>query len=41
MVIMQTYRSWLQENMPIPARDLARLTHQMLSEDLIAMLRKE
>lgn len=41
MVIMQTYRSWLQENMPITIPELARLIHQMLSEDLIAMLRKE
>jgi len=41
MVVMQTYRSWLQENMPISARELARFIHKMLSEDLIAMLRKE
>lgn len=41
LVIMQTYRSWLQENMPIPARELAHLIYQMLSEDLIGMLRHE
>ena len=39
--IEQAIRSWLQENMPISARELARFIHKMLSEDLIAMLRKE
>jgi len=41
MVVMQTYRSWLQENMPISTRELASFLYQMLTEDLIAMLRKE
>lgn len=41
MVVMQTYRSWLQEDMPISAGELSRLIRQLLSEDMIAVLRQE
>lgn len=41
LIIMQTYRSWLQEDMPISTRELAHLIYRMLSEDLIGMLRHE
>lgn len=39
MVTMQTYRRWLLEEMPIPARELAVFLNQMLSGDMIRMLR--
>ena len=38
MVTMQTYRSWLLEDMPIPPRELAAFLNQMLVGDMIRML---
>jgi len=39
MVTMQTYRRWLLEEMPISAHELAVFLSQMLSGDMIRMLR--
>lgn len=39
MVTMQTYRSWLMEEMPISAGELAAFVNQMLSGNMITMLR--
>ena len=39
MVTMQTYRRWLLEEMPISAHELAGFLSQMLSGDMIRMLR--
>ncbi len=41
MVTMQTYRSWLLEDMPISAHELAALLKQLISGDMIGMLRAE
>ena len=40
MVVMQTYRSWLLEDMPISARELADFINRLLTEDIIRMLRQ-
>lgn len=39
MVMMQTYRRWLLEEMPISARELSGFLNQMLSGDMIRILR--
>lgn len=38
-VVMQTYRSWLMEDMPISAHELAVLINRLLTADMVAMLR--
>jgi len=41
LVVMQTYRSWLLEEMPISTRELAVLINQLLKENIITMVKEQ